>query len=329
MKQWQDAKRFRLIFGDWAEPDLRSFIRRDRNHPSVWAWSYGNEIPEQGNQQGDDTSRRLRAIIREEDPTCATALGLNTAGPGSGIVANIDLIGLECQGEGNKGSGGNFDNWRSRYGDRMIFSTESSSAVSSRDTYLLPPPSGNSATMDADGTGTDPNTHQMASWGLWAVGWGASPDHVFAAQDSHPYVGGEFVWTGWDYLGEPTPFLSSRSSYFGIIDLAGFPKARYWDYQTRWNPDVQMAHIIPHWNWPGRDGQTTPVHVYLSTSCPRRMRPSSLSTGSLSAASPRAILNIVSAGTMSHTRLARSTSSPTRVAKRVGQRYRPYHWRRL
>ncbi|KAF9894886.1 hypothetical protein FE257_004507 [Aspergillus nanangensis] len=264
---WNNPKMsndFHLIFGDWAEPDLRSFIRRDRNHPSVWAWSYGNEIPEQGNQQGDDTSKRLRAIISEEDPTRAATLGLNNAGPGSGIIANIDLIGLNYQGEGNSDSGGNFDSWRSQYERMMIFTTESSSAVSSRDTFLFPPPDGNSATMDENGTGTDPNTHQVSSWGLWAVGWGASPDHVFAAQDSHPYVGGEFVWTGWDYLGEPTPFLSSRSSYFGIIDLAGFPKPRYWEYQARWNPNIRMAHIIPHWNWPDRDGESTPVHVFSS-----------------------------------------------------------------
>lgn len=264
---WNNGKvdnDFHLIFGDWSEPDLRSFIRRDRNHPSVWAWSYGNEIPEQGNQQGADTSKRLRGIISEEDPMRDATLALNTAGPGSGIVSNVDLIGLNYQGEGGSDSGGDFDSWRSQYGNMMIFSTESSSAVSSRGTYLFPPPSGNSATMNTDGTGTDPSTHQIASWGLWAVGWGASPDHVFAAQDSHNYVGGEFVWTGWDYIGEPTPFESSRSSYFGIIDLAGFPKDRYWDYQARWNPNVKMAHILPHWNWPDRNGQTTPVHVFSS-----------------------------------------------------------------
>ncbi|KAJ0417595.1 glycoside hydrolase superfamily [Aspergillus carlsbadensis] len=264
---WNNGKMtndFHLIFSDWAEPDLRSFIRRDRNHPSVWAWSYGNEIPEQRNQQGTDTSKRLRAIIREEDPLRTTTLGLNNARPGDGIVANIDLIGLNYQGEGATGSSGTFDSWRSQYGDMMIFSTESSSAVSSRNTYLFPPPAGNSATMNASGLGTDPDTQQVASWGLWAVSWGASPDRVFAAQDAHAYVGGEFVWTGWDYLGEPTPFDSSRSSYFGIIDLAGFPKDRYWEYQARWNPDVKMAHILPHWNWPERDGENTPVHVFSS-----------------------------------------------------------------
>ena len=94
--------------------------------------------------------------------------------------------------------------------------------------------------------------------------FGASPDKVFATQDKHPYVAGEFVWTGWDYIGEPTPYYQSRSSYFGIIDLAGFKKDRFYLYQSRWRPDFPMAHILPHWNWPDRVGKVTPVHVFTS-----------------------------------------------------------------
>jgi beta-galactosidase len=134
----------------------------------------------------------------------------------------------------------------------------------------------------------------MSSYDLYAPPWATPPDWEFKGQDAFPYVAGEFVWTGFDYLGEPTPYngdmsnllnftdpaekarmqkelealgrikVPSRSSYFGIIDLAGFPKDRYYLYQARWRPDFPMAHILPHWNWPDRVGQVTPVHVYTS-----------------------------------------------------------------
>jgi beta-galactosidase len=96
------------------------------------------------------------------------------------------------------------------------------------------------------------------------VDFGSSADKVFATLDRHPFVAGEFVWSGFDYLGEPTPYYTARSSYSGIIDLAGFPKDRYWLYQSRWRPDVPIAHLLPHWTWPGREGEVTPVHVFTS-----------------------------------------------------------------
>jgi beta-galactosidase len=106
--------------------------------------------------------------------------------------------------------------------------------------------------------------HQVSAYELYAAAFGSSADRVFASQEKHPYVGGEFVWTGWDYLGEPTPFDASRSSYSGIIDLAGFKKDRFYLYQAHWRPDFPMAHILPHWTWPERVGQVTPVHVFTS-----------------------------------------------------------------
>jgi beta-galactosidase len=99
---------------------------------------------------------------------------------------------------------------------------------------------------------------------LYTAQFGSSADKVFASQDKHPYVAGEFVWSGWDYLGEPTPYYSARSSYSGIIDLAGFKKDRFYLYQARWRPDLPMVHILPHWNWPDRIGKITPVHVFTS-----------------------------------------------------------------
>jgi beta-galactosidase len=145
----------------------------------------------------------------------------------------------------------------------MMLSTESSSGISTRGTYIFPVTSSNSITV-SDTQGGDPRNRYVSAYELYAVSWGASPEKVFAAQDRYPYVAGEFVWTGWDYLGEPTPYDLSRSSYFGIIDLAGFPKDRFYLYQSRWNPTVKMAHILPHWNWPNRTGQVTPVHVFSS-----------------------------------------------------------------
>lgn len=105
---------------------------------------------------------------------------------------------------------------------------------------------------------------QVSAYELHTADFGSSADKVFAAQDRHPFVAGEFVWSGWDYLGEPTPYYSSRSSYFGIIDLAGIPKDRFYLYQSRWRPELRMAHILPHWTWPERVGQVTPVHVFTS-----------------------------------------------------------------
>jgi beta-galactosidase len=115
-----------------------------------------------------------------------------------------------------------------------------------------------------DGRGGDSASQQVSAYELYAVDFGASADKVFASLDRNPYVAGEFVWTGFDYLGEPTPYYGARSSYSGIVDLAGFPKDRYYLYQSRWRPDLPMVHMLPHWTWPDRVGQVTPVHVFTS-----------------------------------------------------------------
>jgi beta-galactosidase len=265
---WQNQKvknDFHLIFNDWHEADLRAFLRRDRNHPSIVMWSYGNEIAEQGNgQAGAAVAKSLQDIVHQEDSTRLATVGMNIAGPDSAFTAIVDIIGLNYQGEGiGPTADPTFASYRSKFPNKMIFSTESSSAISSRGTFLFPVSSTNSASWAEDG-GSDSKALHVSSYDLYAVGWGASPDKVFQVQDMHPYVAGEFVWTGWDYLGEPTPYDLARSSYFGIIDLAGVPKDRFYLYQSRWNPTVKMAHILPHWNWPERLGQVTPVHVYSS-----------------------------------------------------------------
>jgi beta-galactosidase len=145
----------------------------------------------------------------------------------------------------------------------MIVSSESAAALSSRGVYLFPVSSAIS-NPTRDGRGGDSRSRQVSGYELHTADFGSSADKVFAAQDRHPFVAGEFVWSGWDYLGEPTPYYASRSSYFGIIDLAGFKKDRFFLYQSRWRADLPMAHLLPHWTWPDRVGQVTPVHVFTS-----------------------------------------------------------------
>lgn len=264
---WNEEKvdnDYHLLFPDWHEPDLRSFIRRDRNHPSVFAWSFGNEIPEQTTEEGAETAQMLKDIIREEDPTRLATIAMNSASASDAIGAVLDILGLNYQGEGNGNSlSSTYPDFHSAYPDQMLWGSETSSAVSTRGTYLFPVTSSNNAIV-ADGSGGDSVARQVSSYELYATSWGSSPDKVFAQQDRfYPWVAGEYVWTGWDYLGEPTPYSdTARSSYFGIIDLAGFPKDRFYLYQARWRPDHASAHILPHWSWPEREGLVTPVHVF-------------------------------------------------------------------
>jgi beta-galactosidase len=261
------SKDFHLIFPDWHEPDLRSFIRRDRNHPSIISWSVGNEIPEQSTAAGGATGKMLRDIAHQEDPTRLVTAAMNGAGPGSALADALDIEGLNYQGEGNGASwSSSYPNYHSKYPNKMIWSTESASTVSSRGIYLFPVTSEKTAVVGNNaGQGGDGTAHHVSAYELYSPSWAASPDKVFEQQDRHPYAAGEFVWTGWDYIGEPTPYDSSRSSYFGIIDLAGFKKDRFYLYQARWRPELPMVHVLPHWTWPqDRVGKVTPVHVFTS-----------------------------------------------------------------
>ncbi|TGJ78402.1 hypothetical protein E0Z10_g10355 [Xylaria hypoxylon] len=258
------ANDYHLLFDDWSEPDLRSFIRRDRNHPSVMAWGIGNEIPEQNSASGGTIGKYLRDIVVSEDLTRPVTAGMDSAKATSAFANVLDIEGLNYQGEGRGTSTDSaFPSFHSAQPNKMIWSSESSSVLSTRGTYIFPVTSANSAIVGAASGGND-SASQVSAYELYAPSWGASPDKVFEGQDRHDYVAGEFVWTGFDYIGEPTPYDKSRSSYFGIVDLAGFKKDRFYLYQARWRADFPMAHILPHWNWPDRVGQVTPVHVFSS-----------------------------------------------------------------
>lgn len=266
---------FHLIFPDWSEPDTRAFIRRDRNHPSVIIWSFGNEVGEQyTGVEGAAVAQRLVNFVKEEDPTRPTIAAMNFAKPDMELPKVSDLIGLNYQGEGIRQepifegtdrirTAPQYDAYHKQFPDKMIISTETASAFSSRGVYLFPVSDAVSSPV-REGQGGDNEAAQVSSYELYAVDFGSSADKVFASLDKHPFVGGEFVWNGFDYIGEPTPYYQARSSYSGIIDLAGFPKDRFYLYQSCWRPDLPMVHLLPHWNWPERIGKVTPVHVFTS-----------------------------------------------------------------
>ena len=267
---------FHLIFPDWHEPDTRAFIRRDRNHPSILAWSFGNEVGEQYTDlSGAKIAQKLHDIVFEEDSTRPASASQNFAKPDMPFSKVMDFLSLNYQGEGIRDApaylhlvGGIrtsplYPAFQKVFPEKMIVSSETASALSTRGSYIFPVTVENSAPV-SDGVGANPVTKEVSAYELYTAQFGASPDKVFATQDRHPYVAGEFVWTGWDYIGEPTPYYSARSSYSGIIDLAGFKKDRFYLYQSRWRQDLPIVHILPHWNWPNRIGEITPVHVFTS-----------------------------------------------------------------
>jgi beta-galactosidase len=266
---------FHLIFPEWHEQDLRAMIRRDKNHPSIIIWGFGNEVGEQyTDKAGADLAKKLYDIAKDEDPTRPLTLSMNYAKADMPLPTVVDIIGLNYQGEGIRNAPAysglrgiatppSFPTFRAKFPNKVIMSLENAAAVSSRGEYMFPVESGNSAPVK-DGFGGNSKTRQVSSYEFYTADFGSSAEKVFATMAQHPFVAGGFVWSGWDYLGEPTPYSLSRSSYFGIIDLAGFKKDRYYLYQSQWKPNLPMVHMLPHWNWADRVGQVTPIHIFTS-----------------------------------------------------------------
>lgn len=279
---WQKGKRkndYNLLFDDWSEADMRSLVRHYRNHPSVIMWSIGNEVPDQMTDQGIIIARNLTAYCHDEDPTRPTSLGCNKRDAiFRDIVNQVDIFGLNYFHK-------TYPLFKEYNPTRRYHASETSSATSSRGEYFFP------VTTHVDDSRSG---FQLSSYDMTTIGWGCAPEVQFKMNEEYPFMSGEFVWTGFDYLGEPTPYnkdltnllnfsdpveqekarkeleelgkikTPSRSSYFGIVDLCGFPKDRYYNYKSYWCPDVPTVHILPHWNWEERIGKITPVHIYTS-----------------------------------------------------------------
>lgn len=254
--EWTEGKvgnGYHKYFDEWAEIDLRAMIKRDRNHPCIIMWSIGNEIREQLMQDGAKVGKFLTEICHDEDSTRPVTAGFNRSDEAidNGLAATVDIQGWNYKYY-------LYEKYHEEHSDWIMYGSETESCTSSRGEYFFP-------VEEEEEAKIRPN-HHVTSYDLAGPPWAYSPDYEFAAQDDCEYMLGEFVWTGFDYLGEPTPYRTewpSRSSYFGIIDLCGIPKDRYYLYQSHWS-DKQVLHLLPHWNWEGREGEITPVHCYTS-----------------------------------------------------------------
>jgi len=241
------------LFDEWAEKDMVNMVRRDRNNPSVIMWSIGNEVPDQATPEGNKILKFLLDICHREDPTRPVTAGMDRIKDAldNNFAALLDIAGFNYK-----------PMWYERANLRLpqgfLMGTETASTVSSRGVYKFPVEFFKNKVYD---------DNQSSSYDFEYCVWSQIPDDEFVKQDQLSYVMGEFVWTGFDYLGEPTPYdekWPSHSSYFGIVDLAGLPKDRYYLYRSRWNTEQPTMHILPHWTFPGREGLVTPVFCYTS-----------------------------------------------------------------
>ena len=239
------------FFKEWADRDIENLVLHHRNHPSIVMWSIGNEIPEQWSKEGVEISRHLQSLCHRLDPSRPVTQGMDRAEAAlkSGFAQVMDVPGFNYRVH-------KYEKNIAQLPQGFLLGSETASTVSSRGVYKFPVVVSDNAVYD-DG--------QCSSYDTEYCSWSNLPDDDWRCQDDYPWVIGEFVWTGYDYLGEPTPYDTywpSRSSYFGICDLAGLPKDRYYLYRSRWNTATHTIHLLPHWTWPGREGEITPVYCY-------------------------------------------------------------------
>ena len=239
------------FFKDWSDKDITNLVKHHRNHPSIIMWSIGNEIPEQWSKEGMEIAKHLQDLCHQYDPSRPVTQGMDRAEDAlkSGFAQVMDVPGFNYRVH-------KYYKNIEQLPQGFLLGSETASTVSSRGVYKFPVVVSDKATYP-DG--------QCSSYDTEYCSWSNLPDDDWKMQDDYSWVIGEFVWTGYDYLGEPTPYDTywpSRSSYFGICDLAGLPKDRYYMYRARWNEHQHTTHLLPHWNWKGREGQVTPVYCY-------------------------------------------------------------------
>ncbi|GIZ09593.1 beta-galactosidase GalB [Flavobacterium sp. UMI-01] len=262
---WKMAKvpnGYNVFFDQWAERDIKDMLYRDRNHPSIIMWSTGNEILEQGDKKnGWRVAKMLNDYCKEVDRTRPTTMGMNNySNPyDNNFAQQVDIAGVNYKPS-------NYKEIRTNYPELPFYGSETSSCTSSRGVYHLP----------IEKYDTHPSLH-VTSYDIIGPSWAYPPDIEFHFQELNPNVMGEFIWTGFDYLGEPTPYggkdnstngywnghWPSKSSYFGAVDLCGFPKDRFFLYQSHWTTKP-MIHLLPHWNWKGMEGKEIPVYCYTN-----------------------------------------------------------------
>ena len=244
---------YNRFYNDWWRRDLENLVLANRLHPGIVMWSLGNEIPEQTGRQGTQMMHAMQDLVHGLDPSRPCTAGLDRWDEviESGFAEGIDIVGFNYR----------TSRYRSAYNrlhQKFVLGSETASTISSRGFYKFP-------VVRADNK-TYPEG-QCSSYDLEACGWSNIPEDDWVLQDDNDWVIGEFVWTGFDYLGEPTPYddrVNARSSYFGIFDLSGLPKDRYWLYRSHWNSGAETIHLVPHWTWPGREGEVTPVYCYTN-----------------------------------------------------------------
>ena len=255
--EWKSAKvgnGYHKIFDEWVEKDLVNLIHHYRNNPSVVMWCIGNEVPDQWNgDRGPKLSRMLQDICHREDPTRPVTQGMDApdAVVNNNYAATMDVAGFNYRPHRY------LENYK-KLPQQIILGSETASTVSSRGVYKFPVTRQWMKKYD---------DHQSSSYDVEYCNWSNLPEDDWIWHEDKPWAIGEFVWTGFDYLGEPTPYYTdwpSHSSLFGIVDLAGLPKDRFYLYRSHWNKEVETLHILPHWTWPGREGEVTPVFVYTN-----------------------------------------------------------------